>query len=39
MSAADTVAVGRALDIDELLALGGSYAALWHSWQSDAVAP
>ena len=22
---------------EELLALGGSYADLWHSWQSDTV--
>jgi ABC-type multidrug transport system fused ATPase/permease subunit len=40
-SDADRVAVvedGRVTELgshDELLALGGSYAALWHSWQSD----
>lgn len=44
-SDADRVAVvedGRVTELgshEELLALGGSYAALWHSWQSDAVAP
>ena len=44
-SDADRVAVvedGRVTELgshDELLALGGSYAALWHSWQSDRVAP
>jgi ABC-type multidrug transport system fused ATPase/permease subunit len=42
-SDADRVAVvedGRVTELgshDELLALGGSYAALWESWQSDAV--
>ena len=44
-SDADRVAVvegGRVTELgshDELLALGGSYAALWTSWQSDVVAP
>ena len=42
---ADRVAVvedGRVSELgshDELLALGGSYAALWESWQSDRAAP
>ena len=41
---ADRVAVvddGRITELgshDELLAAGGSYAALWHAWQADAVA-
>ena len=44
-SDADRVAVvedGRVTELgshEELLALGGSYAALWRSWQSDPVAP
>ena len=44
-SDADRVAVvedGRVSELsshDELLALGGSYAALWESWQSDRAAP
>ena len=44
-SDADRVAVvedGRVTELgshDELLALGGSYAALWASWQSDPVSP
>jgi ABC-type multidrug transport system fused ATPase/permease subunit len=43
-SDADRVAVvedGRVTELgshDELLALGGSYAALWESWQSDGSA-
>ena len=44
-SDADRVAVvedGRVTELgshDELLELGGSYAALWESWQSEGVAP